>query len=73
MIVIIPNQYLVHLRSRTYQFDEFLMTWADKLKASGEPTVLTVRLQKDIDKFQVNTVSTHHMHATHRCLLTVVH
>ena len=33
------------------------MSWADKLKAMGEPTALTVRLQKDMDKFQVTVVA----------------
>lgn len=33
-------------------FEEFLSSWYEKLK-SEEPTTMTVRLQKDIDKYKV--------------------
>ena len=35
-------------------FEEFLSGWYEKLK-SEEPTTMTVRLQKDIDKYKVRT------------------
>ena len=44
-------------RSKTYQFDDFLTTWTEKLKSGGpdvEHTIMTVRISKDIDKFKVN-------------------
>lgn len=34
-------------------FEEFLSSWYEKLK-SEEPTTMTVRLQKDIDKYKVH-------------------
>ena len=46
-------------RGRTYQFDDFLLSWGNKLKTSGEPNALTVRLQKDIDRFQVSVAIMH--------------
>ena len=42
-----------HFRSRTFQFEDFIIAWSDRLKAQGEHTVLTAKIQKDIDKFQV--------------------
>ena len=39
-------------RSKAYMFEEFLSSWYEKLK-SEEPTTMTVRLQKDIDKYKV--------------------
>ena len=39
-------------RGHTYKFEEFLMIWTDELK-SREPTTMTVRLQKDVDKYKV--------------------
>ena len=39
-------------RGRVYQFDEFLTSWAEQLRVK-EPTSMTVRLQKDIDKYKV--------------------
>jgi dynein heavy chain 2 len=38
----------VLFRGRTYQFDEFLTGWTDRLRA-GQASSVTVRLQKDID------------------------
>lgn len=40
-------------RSKAYMFEEFLSSWYEKLK-SEEPTTMTVRLQKDIDKYKVH-------------------
>ena len=42
---------------RSYQFDEFLVTWGDKLRSGGKVTPITAGLQKDIDKYQVHTYS----------------
>ena len=41
-------------RSRTFQFEDFIIAWSDRLKACGEHTALTAKIQKDIDKFQVS-------------------
>lgn len=43
---------LCSYRSKAYMFEEFLSSWYEKLK-SEEPTTMTVRLQKDIDKYKV--------------------
>lgn len=43
---------LCFYRSKAYMFEEFLSSWYEKLK-SEEPTTMTVRLQKDIDKYKV--------------------
>lgn len=40
-------------RSRTFQFEDFIIAWSERLKACGEHTALTAKIQKDIDKFQV--------------------
>ena len=51
----IPLNHHTHThRSHTYQFEDFLLSWGDKLKSSGEPNSITVRLQKDVDKFHVS-------------------
>jgi len=44
----------MHNRSRTYEFEEFLLSWGDKLKTSGEPNGITLRLQRDVDRFHVS-------------------
>ncbi|KAK3100036.1 hypothetical protein FSP39_013759 [Pinctada imbricata] len=41
----------ISFRSKAYMFEEFLSGWYEKLK-SEEPTTMTVRLQKDIDKYK---------------------
>ncbi|XP_022324921.2 cytoplasmic dynein 2 heavy chain 1-like isoform X2 [Crassostrea virginica] len=41
----------ISFRSKAYMFEEFLSSWYEKLK-SEEPTTMTVRLQKDIDKYK---------------------
>ena len=41
-------------RGHLYRFDDFLTAWSEKLRAK-EPTSMTVRLQKDVDKYKVNT------------------
>ncbi|XP_042887569.1 cytoplasmic dynein 2 heavy chain 1-like [Penaeus japonicus] len=39
-------------RSKTYRFEEFLANWNDKLRNSGETTVVTVRLIHELEKFR---------------------
>ena len=49
-------------RSRTYQFEEFLQTWGDKLKvqaaagAGGGASTITVKLLQDVDRFAVRCI-----------------
>ncbi|XP_069998938.1 cytoplasmic dynein 2 heavy chain 1 isoform X2 [Penaeus vannamei] len=39
-------------RSKTYRFEEFLSNWNDKLRSSGETTVVTVRLIHELEKYR---------------------
>ncbi|KAL3878520.1 hypothetical protein ACJMK2_030860 [Sinanodonta woodiana] len=41
----------ISFRSKTYQFEEFLSTWYEKLK-ERETTTMTVRLHKDIERYK---------------------
>ena len=41
------------VRGRSYQFEEFLMTWGEKLRAGSKMTTVTAGLQRDVDKYQV--------------------
>ncbi|XP_066286377.1 cytoplasmic dynein 2 heavy chain 1-like isoform X1 [Branchiostoma lanceolatum] len=41
----------ISFRSRSYMFEEFLGQWAEKLR-SEEPTTITIKLTKDIDKYR---------------------
>ena len=47
---------LLLCRGHTYRFDDFLASWMDRLKdgLDGEHTTVTVRLQKEVDKYQVS-------------------
>lgn len=47
---------LLHRRGNLYRFDDFLTAWSEKLRAK-EPTSMTVRLQKDVDKYKVESIS----------------
>ena len=51
---------LPHRRGHLYRFDDFLTAWSEKLRAK-EPTSMTVRLQKDVDKYKVKSVSIYRM------------
>ena len=51
---------LLHRRGQLYRFDDFLTAWSEKLRAK-EPTSMTVRLQKDVDKYKVKSVSIYTM------------
>ena len=45
-----------HHRSKTYQFDDFLTTWYNRLgvgQAGAEHTDMSVRLTRDVEKYQV--------------------
>ncbi|XP_070553238.1 cytoplasmic dynein 2 heavy chain 1-like isoform X2 [Ptychodera flava] len=42
----------ISFRSRTYMFEEYLVQWIEKLRAFEEPTTMTVRLTKDIEKYR---------------------
>ncbi|EDO38992.1 predicted protein [Nematostella vectensis] len=41
----------ISFRSRTFLFDDFLTGWGENLRTK-EPTVMTVRLQKDVEKYK---------------------
>lgn len=42
-----------HDRGHSYKFEEFLLTWGDKLRSEGKMTAISAGLQRDIDKYQV--------------------
>ena len=42
----------ISFRSRYYLFEEYLGNWYEKLK-EDEPTIMTVRLQQEIEKYKV--------------------
>ncbi len=47
-------------RSRTYQFDDFLAMWTEKLRSDEqEATVMTVRITRDVDKYKVRKPCQH--------------
>ena len=53
------STYLIFtcFRSRTYQFDDFLAQWTEKLRGGEqEATIMTVRLTKDVDKYKVRSI-----------------
>uniref|UniRef100_A0A452I6Q6 Uncharacterized protein n=1 Tax=Gopherus agassizii TaxID=38772 RepID=A0A452I6Q6_9SAUR len=43
----------ITFRSKTYLFEEFLLNWHDKLRKMEEHTVMTVKLQKEVDKYKM--------------------
>ncbi|XP_038617598.1 cytoplasmic dynein 2 heavy chain 1 [Tachyglossus aculeatus] len=45
----------ITFRSKTYLFDEFLMIWHDRLRKMEEHSVMTVKLQSEIDKYKMTT------------------
>lgn len=51
----------IHCRGSLYRFDDFLTAWSEKLRAK-EPTSMTVRLQKDVDKYKVHVHITYYMY-----------
>ena len=58
MIIHDESPTIAH-RSRTYQFEEFLQSWGDKLKVQaaagtgGGASTVTVKLLQDVDRFAV--------------------
>ncbi|KAJ8280434.1 hypothetical protein GJAV_G00054510 [Gymnothorax javanicus] len=42
----------ITFRSKTYIFEEFLFTWHDRLRKLEEHTTMTVKLQKEVDKYK---------------------
>ncbi|KFP28061.1 Cytoplasmic dynein 2 heavy chain 1, partial [Colius striatus] len=43
----------ITFRSKTYLFEEFLFNWHDKLRKMEQHTVMTVTLQKEVDKYKM--------------------
>ena len=46
------KQDWITFRSHTHQFEDFLLSWTDKLR-SVEPSPITVKVQNELDKYQV--------------------
>ncbi|CAG6004611.1 unnamed protein product [Menidia menidia] len=42
----------ITFRTRTYLFEEFLFTWQDRLRKLEKPTVMSVKLQAEVDKYK---------------------
>uniref|UniRef100_A0A4W6FB67 Cytoplasmic dynein 2 heavy chain 1 n=1 Tax=Lates calcarifer TaxID=8187 RepID=A0A4W6FB67_LATCA len=42
----------ITFRSKTYVFEEFLFTWQDRLRKLEQPTVMSVKLQAEVDKYK---------------------
>uniref|UniRef100_A0A8D0H431 Cytoplasmic dynein 2 heavy chain 1 n=1 Tax=Sphenodon punctatus TaxID=8508 RepID=A0A8D0H431_SPHPU len=47
------NEDWITFRSKTYLFEEFLLNWHDKLRKTEEHTTMTVKLQKEVDKYKM--------------------
>uniref|UniRef100_A0A8C8DIA2 Dynein cytoplasmic 2 heavy chain 1 n=1 Tax=Oryzias sinensis TaxID=183150 RepID=A0A8C8DIA2_9TELE len=43
----------ITFRSKTYVFEEFLLTWQDRLRKLKQPTSMSVKLQGEVDKYKV--------------------
>uniref|UniRef100_A0A803SUA0 Dynein cytoplasmic 2 heavy chain 1 n=1 Tax=Anolis carolinensis TaxID=28377 RepID=A0A803SUA0_ANOCA len=48
------NEDWITFRSKTYLFEEFLLNWHDKLRKIEEHTIMTVKLQKEVDKYKLD-------------------
>ncbi|XP_078258653.1 cytoplasmic dynein 2 heavy chain 1 isoform X2 [Rhinoraja longicauda] len=46
------NEDWISFRSKCYIFEDFLLMWHDKLRRRNEQTTVTVKLQKDVDKYK---------------------
>ncbi|XP_026049501.1 cytoplasmic dynein 2 heavy chain 1 isoform X1 [Astatotilapia calliptera] len=42
----------ISFRSKTYVFEEFLFTWQERLRKLEQPTVMSVKLQGEVDKYK---------------------
>ena len=63
-------------RGHTYQFDDFLASWMDRLRdgLDGEHTTVTIRLQKEVDKYQVGMYTWIHSYTrVHTYVRTYIH
>ncbi|KAF7250799.1 Cytoplasmic dynein 2 heavy chain 1 [Varanus komodoensis] len=47
------NEDWITFRSKTYLFEEFLLNWHEKLRKIEEHTIMTVKLQKEVDKYKM--------------------
>uniref|UniRef100_A0A670IVV3 Dynein cytoplasmic 2 heavy chain 1 n=1 Tax=Podarcis muralis TaxID=64176 RepID=A0A670IVV3_PODMU len=47
------NEDWITFRSKTYLFEEFLLNWHDKLRKIEEHTIMTVKLQKEVDTYKM--------------------
>ncbi|XP_075274100.1 cytoplasmic dynein 2 heavy chain 1 isoform X3 [Opisthocomus hoazin] len=43
----------ITFRTKTYLFEEFLFNWHEKIRKMEEHTVMTVKLQKEVDKYKM--------------------
>ncbi|KAK2517344.1 Dync2h1 [Columba guinea] len=43
----------ITFRSKTYLFEEFLFNWHEKMRKMEEHSVMTVKLQKEVDKYKM--------------------
>lgn len=43
---------IIITRGHTHQFEDFLLSWSETLR-SATPSGLTIKLQKEIDQYQV--------------------
>ncbi|XP_044894140.1 cytoplasmic dynein 2 heavy chain 1 isoform X9 [Felis catus] len=46
------NEDWISFRTKTYLFEEFLMNWHDRLRKVEEHSVMTVKLQSEVDKYK---------------------
>ncbi|GAB5577021.1 cytoplasmic dynein 2 heavy chain 1 isoform X12 [Prionailurus iriomotensis] len=46
------NEDWITFRTKTYLFEEFLMNWHDRLRKVEEHSVMTVKLQSEVDKYK---------------------
>ncbi|XP_013915709.1 PREDICTED: cytoplasmic dynein 2 heavy chain 1 [Thamnophis sirtalis] len=47
------NEDWITFRSKTYLFEEFLLNWHEKLRKIEEHTIMTVKLQKEVDQYKL--------------------
>ncbi|KAK2099397.1 Cytoplasmic dynein 2 heavy chain 1 [Saguinus oedipus] len=47
------NEDWITFRSKTYLFEDFLMNWHDRLRNVEEHSVMTVKLQSEVDKYKI--------------------
>ncbi|OBS69904.1 hypothetical protein A6R68_01554 [Neotoma lepida] len=47
------NEDWITYRTKTYLFEEFLVTWHDRLRKVEEHSVMTVKLQSEVDKYKI--------------------